>query len=118
MYKPYSKLSDSEKAKMNIKNEHILRDVTDDDLKCHKPEGALLALTVANLTEQLNKISEIGLYTILMKKDCEPEILFDNELSSHTNIRISTVVKVVFGISIAYKVCVKRINKGRKKHYV
>lgn len=116
MYKPYSKLSEKEKIKLGLirpKNLYLF-DATDDDFDWPMQEDALLKYTIENLTKQLDKIEDIGLYTILMDKEYCPSIVFSNR-QKYVLTKVSAVVKVVFGIDLAIQVCPEKV-KRRKKH--
>lgn len=118
MYKPYSKLSEKELAKIyprpTSKN-YFLEDVTADKFVLDTPDDALLEGTLENLVNQLDKIEGIGTYTILIRKDCRGEILWLKTLPYHINMRISNTIKTVFGIDISSIVYPEKV-KRRKRH--
>ena len=122
MYKPYSKLSEKELAKIyprpTSKN-YFLEDVTDYKVKLDISGitgEPLIDVTFENLINQLDKIEGIGTYTILIRKDYRIEILFVKTLPYHINMRISNIMKAVFGIDTSSVVYPKKVK--RRKHHV
>lgn len=110
MYTPWSKLSIEEQLAYSREyglNECYLRDITNEDLEELEEEGSIFIFSVDNLTAQLNKIKELGDYTILANYNGEIEIFAYNGFSKLAYIKVSTIMKAIFDIKVSMVIPIK-----------